>query len=92
MAAFVAAMSREVSRSESVKCPSRRVSDTLREGSRIPFGKGHYDSSSGVIMTLLRIGVHAAEEVVHAEIGHDDGEEGQRHEEVVAHGVAQEGQ
>ena len=43
-------------------------------------------------MTLLRIGVHAAEEVVHAEIGHDDGEEGQRHEEVVAHGVAQEGQ
>ena len=74
-----------------IRYSCQRVSDTLREGSRIPFIKGHYDSSSRVIMTLLRIGMHAAEEVVHAEIGHDDGEEGQRHEEVVAHGAAQEG-
>ena len=35
--------------------------------------------------------MHAAEEIVHAEIGHQDGEESQYHVEMVVAGVAQPG-
>ena len=39
----------------------------------------------------LSIGVHAAQEVVYAEVGHDDGEEGQHHHQVVSAGTLKGG-
>lgn len=39
----------------------------------------------------LSIGVHAAQEVVYAEVGHDDGEEGQYHHQVVSAGTLKGG-
>lgn len=39
----------------------------------------------------LSIGVHAAQEVVYAEVVHDDGEEGQHHHQVVSAGTLKGG-
>ena len=41
---------------------------------------------------FLCVGVHAAKEIVHPEIGHDQAQEGQQHEEVIGPGTTENGE